>query len=413
MPLIGLITDFGNRGMHYTAQMKAVIKRINPNADIIDITHTIKPFNIIEAAFIIKTVYFHFPKGSIFIIVVDPGVGSSRDIVAVKTTDDYYFVGPDNGIFSYLQLEGLIDIAVKVEDSDFFYRNDIDSRNEESSEFDGENPNTEKIEEQITDGKEPGDTETEKIKKKSKSSKISEKEESHIPIGLLDASGSLDELLHIIDEQRASPEREKESKNIALNGIQNGVTLGDIPPIEDNIKELAENFDESRAQIGDLFKNIPHSSVTFQGRDIMAPVGAHLSNGLDLLALGQIKTELIVCDEIIPEIDMDNNRINGVIQYVDEFGNLITNIPVNHPMLATLPLGSTVKVQFHGRDDILVAERANIFSGHSSDTLLLLNGSSGFFELDYNQVSAALKLGIASGNRFSLILGGKQGERDE
>jgi S-adenosylmethionine hydrolase len=97
--IIGLITDFGSRGQHYVASIKGVILNINSKVKIIDISHNITPFSIIEASYIIKTTYKYYPKGTVFIIVVDPGVGSSREILAIKTVDNYYFVGPNNGVF--------------------------------------------------------------------------------------------------------------------------------------------------------------------------------------------------------------------------------------------------------------------------------------------------------------------------
>ncbi|MBN1216792.1 MAG: SAM-dependent chlorinase/fluorinase [Candidatus Lokiarchaeota archaeon] len=100
--IIALITDFGIKGTHYIASMKAIIFKICPMANIIDISHSITPFSIIEASYILKTSYSYFPKGSIFIIVVDPGVGSKRDILILETKDNYYFIGPDNGIFTHI-----------------------------------------------------------------------------------------------------------------------------------------------------------------------------------------------------------------------------------------------------------------------------------------------------------------------
>jgi len=98
--IIALVTDFGPKGQHYVAAMKAVIMNINPLVKIIDISHDITPYSKIEASYILKTTYKYFPKGSIFIIVVDPGVGGSRELLALKTKSDYIFIGPNNGIFS-------------------------------------------------------------------------------------------------------------------------------------------------------------------------------------------------------------------------------------------------------------------------------------------------------------------------
>ena len=79
--------------------MKGVILGINPNAIIIDITHNISRHNIFEAAQVISMSYKYFPPTTIHIVVVDPGVGSSRRPILV-TTEDHYFIGPDNGVFT-------------------------------------------------------------------------------------------------------------------------------------------------------------------------------------------------------------------------------------------------------------------------------------------------------------------------
>ena len=98
--IICLITDFGLKGQHYIASMKAVILNINPSVRIIDLSNHINPQSIIEASYVLKTTYKYFPEGTVFIIVVDPGVGSSREILALKTASNYYFIGPNNGIFT-------------------------------------------------------------------------------------------------------------------------------------------------------------------------------------------------------------------------------------------------------------------------------------------------------------------------
>ncbi|MCE1248410.1 MAG: SAM-dependent chlorinase/fluorinase [Firmicutes bacterium] len=97
---IALLTDFGLTDP-YTGLMKAVIKNINPNTDIIDITHNIQPQNISQACFLLSKSYGFFPEGTIFISVVDPGVGGRRKPIAVKT-DKYTFLSPDNGLLSFL-----------------------------------------------------------------------------------------------------------------------------------------------------------------------------------------------------------------------------------------------------------------------------------------------------------------------
>ena len=97
--VITLLTDFGVSD-HYVSVMKGVMIDINPDVQIIDISHTIQPFEIQEAAVILAAAYHYFPKGTIHVGVVDPGVGSDRRGI-LTVTENYYFVGPDNGIFSY------------------------------------------------------------------------------------------------------------------------------------------------------------------------------------------------------------------------------------------------------------------------------------------------------------------------
>ncbi len=98
VPIITLITDFGNKN-HYVGAMKGVIKSINPNVCIIDITHEIPPFDILQASYVLQTIIDPFPSATIHVVVVDPEVGSSRrPIIAVG--DKHYYVMPDNGIIT-------------------------------------------------------------------------------------------------------------------------------------------------------------------------------------------------------------------------------------------------------------------------------------------------------------------------
>lgn len=98
--IITLTTDFGESG-GYTAAMKGVILGIAPDARIVDISHRIQPQNVFEAAFLLSTVYRCFPRSTVHLAVVDPGVGTSRKIIILRTPEGT-FVGPDNGIFSYV-----------------------------------------------------------------------------------------------------------------------------------------------------------------------------------------------------------------------------------------------------------------------------------------------------------------------
>ncbi len=110
---IVLITDFGLKDP-YVGVMKGVIKTINPEAQIIDLTHNVRKFDINAAAVILLVSAKYFPRGSIFTCVVDPGVGSSRRAILI-VTKNYYLVGPDNGCLSLLAEEdgviGVYDIS--------------------------------------------------------------------------------------------------------------------------------------------------------------------------------------------------------------------------------------------------------------------------------------------------------------
>lgn len=100
MSIITLLTDFGMYDP-FAGQMKGVILSINPSCQIIDITHEIEQFNIKKGALSLGFSYRYFPVGTIHIAVVDPGVGSGRRGIIV-CADGHFFVGPDNGIFSYI-----------------------------------------------------------------------------------------------------------------------------------------------------------------------------------------------------------------------------------------------------------------------------------------------------------------------
>ena len=102
-PLITLTTDFGTRD-GFVAQMKGVILGINPRARLIDVTHDIEPFSVLEGALVLKGISSHFPSGTIHVAVVDPGVGSKRRGIVLRTEEQTY-VGPDNGLFSLIMSE--------------------------------------------------------------------------------------------------------------------------------------------------------------------------------------------------------------------------------------------------------------------------------------------------------------------
>ncbi|MGQ9493363.1 MAG: SAM hydrolase/SAM-dependent halogenase family protein [Anaerolineae bacterium] len=100
MSIITLLSDFGTAD-GYAGVMHGVILSINPEAVVVDISHDIAPQDIHTAAFVLSTVYPYFPADTIHVIIVDPGVGSARRALAVRTASGM-FVAPDNGVLSYV-----------------------------------------------------------------------------------------------------------------------------------------------------------------------------------------------------------------------------------------------------------------------------------------------------------------------
>jgi len=263
--IIGLITDFGTKGQHYISSLKGIILKINPEINIIDISHNITPFSIIEAAYVIKTIYKYYPKETVFITVVDPGVGSSRAILGIETIDDYYFIGPNNGIF-----------------------------------------------------------------------------------------------------------------------------LNVFP-----ITQISKCIDITNAE----YFNNPVSN-TFHGRDIMAPVGAHIANGVDLSAFG-IEFDLDKIAKYPIELKrISDKEVRCTIQYVDNFGNVTTNIEAS-----SIPLkeGVIVKIKLKNKTEIS-GKFVNFFEEGNLNTLLFLIGSSGYLEISKNQGNAADDLNLRVGDVITIIL---------
>ena len=99
-PVVTLLTDFGTAD-YFVAAVKGVILTINPLVSLVDITHEVPPRDIETGAFMLLTCYRDFPPGTTHVAVVDPGVGSTRRAIVVSAGSQY-FVGPDNGLFSYV-----------------------------------------------------------------------------------------------------------------------------------------------------------------------------------------------------------------------------------------------------------------------------------------------------------------------
>lgn len=127
--LIVLLTDFG--GSEYVGIMKGVIHSLHPDAKIVDLTHDIPPQSVREGAWVLLKSYRHFPKDTIFVCVVDPSVGSTRDAIVVRTTN-YTFIGPDNGLMYPAVRDDVVknvsSIIIPNDSSNTFHGRDVFAR---------------------------------------------------------------------------------------------------------------------------------------------------------------------------------------------------------------------------------------------------------------------------------------------
>ncbi|RZB33661.1 MAG: S-adenosyl-L-methionine hydrolase (adenosine-forming) [Desulfobacteraceae bacterium Eth-SRB2] len=264
MSIITLLTDFGTEDA-YVGMMKGVILSIHPQAVIIDITHHIDPQNVIQAAYIIKSSYKYFPEGTVHLLVVDPGVGSDRSIVALEMMG-HIFLAPDNGVLTLLMDEGETDSIVSVENTRYF-----------------------------------------------------------------------------------------------LESV----------------------------------------SRTFHGRDIFAPVGAHLCRGLDIKNLGSpLDQQNLVQLKILKPYISENSQLVGTVVWFDHFGNCISNIDA----------ALVKKMDKSGSEKMLeIKIGKNTIKGVSlsyADTEpknpLAIIGGLGYLEIALNKGNAKLALGIEKGEPITL-----------
>src|SRR6202140_1225109 len=98
--IVTLLTDFGMEDA-YVGAMKGAILSVYAKATVVDITHGVRPFAVLEGSFLLDSAWRSFPPGTVHIAVVDPGVGTERTAIAFKAAA-HYFVGPDNGLFTFL-----------------------------------------------------------------------------------------------------------------------------------------------------------------------------------------------------------------------------------------------------------------------------------------------------------------------
>jgi len=273
--VITLTTDFGT-GDGYVASMKGVILGINPQATVVDISHSVEPQSIRQASFIIHTSWRYFPEGSIHVVVVDPGVGSHRRAVILKT-QSAYFVTPDNGTLSYVLHE------------------------------------------------------------------VAEMQDVHNPV---------------------------KADQATSRAVQEGCEAVSLTKKE--------------------YWRHP-VSATFHGRDIFAPVAAHLSLDIPITEFGESVDRLTVFPIPVPFKDATGHTVGHII-HIDRFGNLVTNLRSQD----IPPGGAAVEVRNQRIDNT-----SRYYSQGSG--LMALIGSNNYLELSFKDGSAASILGARVGDTIKLL----------
>ena len=123
--IVTLLTDFGIED-GYVGAMKGAILAVNRSAAVVDLSHAVRPFNVLQGAFLLDSAWRSFPVGSVHVAVVDPGVGTQRKAIAFRAAD-HYFVGPDNGLFTFLgePLSESVELATPPEAAPTFHGRDV------------------------------------------------------------------------------------------------------------------------------------------------------------------------------------------------------------------------------------------------------------------------------------------------
>jgi len=121
-PIITLTTDYGTSD-HLVGTLKGVILKINPEVHIIDVSHSVMPFDILDGALTIGNAYRHYPPKAIHVVIVDPGVGTQRRPILVSG-DQHYFVAPDNGVLSVVY-EREPKVTVRHVTSEHYFHNPV------------------------------------------------------------------------------------------------------------------------------------------------------------------------------------------------------------------------------------------------------------------------------------------------
>jgi S-adenosylmethionine hydrolase len=266
MSVITLLTDFGTDD-EYAGLMKGVILSIDPSATIVDITHQIDRQDIVQAAFMIGSVYHYFPEGTVHLIVVDPGVGTDRGLLALKL-EKQFFIAPDNGVLTLLLAEENVSSLNLITNPNYF---------------------------------------------------------------------------------------------------------------------------------------MASVSRTFHGRDIIAPVGAHIANGLEVNELGpEIDVQNLVCLDSLGARFTENGDLKGKVVAIDHFGNLITNI-TSEQLTECLHAGPQSEIRIRIRSNF-VKGLSETYASAGPYIPLATIGSRGYLEIAINGGNAAQHLNVKKGENVWVVL---------
>jgi S-adenosylmethionine hydrolase len=308
--VLTLTTDFGLKD-GYVGTMKGVIHTLLPDAKIVDISHSVEPQSIHEGAFILYRAYRYFPASAIHVAVVDPGVGSNRRPIALVTRHGT-FVGPDNGIFTYV---------LRAEQA----------------------------------------------------------RETH--------------------EMGGRPPWVGGMWGVAPNWA------GTAPTIADEAEDELSGEMPLAYHIANQDYWLASVSHTFQGRDIFAPVAAHLASGAHPERIGEevalsSLTQLPTSAPRIARAARGATVMSGQIVYLDHFGNIITNLPERllEPLLAG---ARKVTVDVGGyRIEGLKHSYADVGEGQA----VALMGSEKLLEVAVRNASAAQRLKVRIGDPVRIVV---------
>jgi len=123
--IVTLLTDFGLDDA-YVGAMKGAVLAVHARTTLIDVTHGVRPFAVLQGAFLLDTAWRSFPVGTVHVAVVDPGVGTSRKAIAFRAAD-HIFTGPDNGLFTFLTepISEMVELAAPPEAAPTFHGRDL------------------------------------------------------------------------------------------------------------------------------------------------------------------------------------------------------------------------------------------------------------------------------------------------